>query len=94
MAPNAGQSGPSGALIATFAFPSPVQHLAVDSSERHFFSGSRQENGEVYHVRMYRQKEGRFPEAVVGSATAGASISVLGQEDSTSRMVIAGFVAS
>jgi pre-rRNA-processing protein IPI3 len=74
--PITGQSGPSGALIATFAFPSPIQHLAVDPSERYFFAGSRQESGGVYHVRMYQQKEGRFPEAV-GSATAGASISVL-----------------
>ena len=93
MSPIAGQSGPSGALIATFAFPSPIQHLAVDPSERHFFAGSRQENGGVYHVQMYQQKEGRNPETV-GSATAGASISILGEEDSTSRKVLAGSVAS
>ena len=93
MSPIAGQSGPSGALIATFAFPSPIQHLAVDPSERHFFAGSRQENGEVYHVQMYRQKEGRYPEAI-GSAAAGASISVLGEEGSTSRKVLAGSVDS
>ena len=90
--PISDQSGPSGALIATFAFPSPIQHLAVDPSERYFFAGSRKESGEVYHVRMYRQKEGRFPEAV-GSAT-GASISVLGEEGSTSRVVLAGSVTS
>lgn len=87
------QSGPSGALIATFAFPSPIQHLAVDPSERYFFAGSGKESGEVYHVRMYRQKEGRFPQAV-GSATAGASISVLEEEGSASRIVLAGSVPS
>ena len=92
MSPITGQSGPYGALIATFAFPSPIQHLAVDPSERYFFAGSRKESGEVYHVRIFRQKEGRFPEAI-GSATAGASISVLGEEDSISRMVLTGFVA-
>lgn len=91
--PTTDQSGPFGTLIATFAFPSPIQHLAVDPSERYFFAGSRKESGEVYHVRMYRQKEGRFPEAA-GSATAGTSISVLGEEGSTSRIALAGCVAS
>src|SRR5260221_9494402 len=91
--PTTGQSGPSGALIATFAFPSPIQHLAVDPSGRYFFAGSRKESGEVYQVRMYRQKEERFSEAVC-ITSAGASISVLGDEDSTSRMVLAGSVAS
>jgi pre-rRNA-processing protein IPI3 len=91
--PITGQNGPAGALIATFAFPSPIQHLAMDPSERYFFAGSRKDSDEVYHVRMYQQKEGRFPEAI-GGATAGASISVLGEEDSTSRVVLAGSVAS
>jgi hypothetical protein len=91
--PITGRSGPSGALIATFAFPSPIQHLAVDPSERYFFAGGRKESGEVYHVRMYRYDEDRFPEAV-GSPTAGAPISVLGEEDRTSRVVLAGCVDS
>ncbi|EJD43766.1 WD40 repeat-like protein [Auricularia subglabra TFB-10046 SS5] len=54
-------------LLGTFAFPTPVAHLAVDPAERAIYVAAAADRGVVYQIDLYSRGKGTTARAAVGA---------------------------